>query len=73
MHDDGRLHTVNPAILLTIFNLICFQLYIVPKTRVVKMTSPTFFYPKRCCSAREEVRPKIGSYQVLHYLGRSFI
>ncbi|VDN17059.1 unnamed protein product [Gongylonema pulchrum] len=40
------------------------QLYIVPKTRIVKMAAPTFFYPKRCCSAlEEEVSPKIGSYQ----------
>ncbi|VDM95799.1 unnamed protein product [Thelazia callipaeda] len=40
------------------------QLYIVPKTRIVKMASPTFFYPRRCCSGVDEIRPKIGSFQV---------
>lgn len=47
------------------YSYVNLQLYIVPKTRVVKMASPSFFYPKRCCSA-SEVRPKIGSYQVIH-------
>ncbi|VDK20893.1 unnamed protein product [Anisakis simplex] len=41
------------------------QLNIVPKTRIIRMASPSFFYPKRLCG-RDEVRPKIGSYQVLH-------
>ncbi|KHN79741.1 Phosphatidylinositol 4-kinase type 2-beta [Toxocara canis] len=40
-----------------------FQLRIVPKTRIIRMAAPTFFYPKRLCG-REELRPKIGSYQV---------
>ncbi|EFO18641.2 phosphatidylinositol 3 [Loa loa] len=39
------------------------QLFIVPKTRIVKMTSPAFFYPRRCCTA-SDVYPKIGSYQL---------
>ncbi|VDK22480.1 unnamed protein product [Anisakis simplex] len=39
------------------------QLNIVPKTRIIRMASQSFFYPKKLCG-RDEVRPKIGSYQV---------
>ncbi|PIO75710.1 hypothetical protein TELCIR_02233 [Teladorsagia circumcincta] len=39
-----------------------FQLYIVPKTRVVRMASPSFYY-SRCCG-RYEIKPKEGSFQV---------
>ncbi|PIO75502.1 hypothetical protein TELCIR_02439, partial [Teladorsagia circumcincta] len=37
------------------------QLYIVPKTRVVRMASPSFYY-SRCCG-RYEIKPKEGSFQ----------
>ena len=42
------------------------QLNVVPKTRIVRMASPTFFY-SRCCG-RDEVRPKEGSFQVCSFL-----
>nr|CDJ87244.1 Phosphatidylinositol 3-4-kinase domain containing protein [Haemonchus contortus] len=38
------------------------QLHIVPKTRVVRMASPSFFY-SRCCG-RYEIKPKEGSFQL---------
>ena len=38
------------------------QLGVVPKTRVVKLASPSFFYT-RCCG-RVEVKPKEGSFQL---------
>ncbi|KAK5966197.1 Phosphatidylinositol 4-kinase type 2-beta [Trichostrongylus colubriformis] len=38
------------------------QLHIVPKTRVVRMASPSFFYA-RCCG-RYEIKPKEGSFQL---------
>ncbi|EYC12019.1 hypothetical protein Y032_0048g1565 [Ancylostoma ceylanicum] len=38
------------------------QLHIVPKTRVVRLASPSFFY-SRCCG-RYEIKPKEGSFQV---------
>lgn len=38
------------------------QLHIVPKTRVVKMASPSFYY-SRCCG-RYEIKPKEGSFQL---------
>ena len=39
------------------------SLNIVPKTRVVKLASPAFFYT-RCCGMKEEIRPKEGSFQL---------
>ncbi|CAD5231521.1 unnamed protein product [Bursaphelenchus xylophilus] len=39
------------------------KLGIVPKTRLVKLTSPTFSYNKRCGQKRE-ISPKEGSYQI---------
>ncbi|EPB67300.1 hypothetical protein ANCCEY_13608 [Ancylostoma ceylanicum] len=38
------------------------QLHIVPKTRVVRLASPSFFY-SRCCG-RYEIKPKEGSFQL---------
>ncbi|KAK6756857.1 hypothetical protein RB195_014964 [Necator americanus] len=38
------------------------QLHIVPKTRVVRIASPSFFY-SRCCG-RYEIKPKEGSFQL---------
>ncbi|KAK6043872.1 hypothetical protein COOONC_18623 [Cooperia oncophora] len=42
------------------------QLHIVPKTRVVRMASPSFYY-SRCCG-RYEIKPKEGSFQVIRLL-----
>lgn len=42
------------------------ELHVVPKTRVVKLASPAFFYERRfCCVSREQtrLRPKEGSFQ----------
>ncbi|KIH57974.1 hypothetical protein ANCDUO_11830 [Ancylostoma duodenale] len=38
------------------------KLHIVPKTRVVRLASPSFFY-SRCCG-RYEIKPKEGSFQL---------
>ncbi|CAJ0590380.1 unnamed protein product [Cylicocyclus nassatus] len=38
------------------------ELQIVPKTRVVRMASPSFYY-SRCCG-RYEIKPKEGSFQL---------
>ncbi|CAD6199541.1 unnamed protein product [Caenorhabditis auriculariae] len=39
-----------------------FHFNVIPKTRVVKLASPSFFY-SRCCG-RTEIRPKEGSFQL---------
>lgn len=40
------------------------QLHIVPKTRIVKLASPAFYYKGGTCSKNREAKGKDGSYQV---------
>uniref|UniRef100_A0A7E4VKX9 Phosphatidylinositol 4-kinase type 2 n=1 Tax=Panagrellus redivivus TaxID=6233 RepID=A0A7E4VKX9_PANRE len=46
-------------------------LNIVPKTRVVKLFSPTFFFGRKCCMRQIDVHPKEGSFQVFVHGYRS--
>ncbi|CAD5225357.1 unnamed protein product [Bursaphelenchus okinawaensis] len=47
------------------------KLGIVPKTRLVRLSSPTFSYSRHCCGQKRDKSPKEGSYQLFVHGYRS--